>query len=80
MIRLREGFRRKSPASFSSFSEGCESSAKHSSSVEATQIGTSIEAICRSNVQGQSDVGEAWNGMTHARTEDSQEEVNSARA
>lgn len=80
VIRLREGFRRKGPGSSSSFSEGCESSAKRSSSVEAAQIGTAIEAICSSNVQGQSDGGAAWNGMTHAGTEDSQEDVNSAKS
>lgn len=80
VIRLREGFRRKSPGSSSSFSEGCESSAKRSSSVEAAQIGTAIEAICSSNVQGQSDGGAAWNGVTHAGTEDSQEDVNSAKS
>eukprot|EP01018_Ginkgo_biloba_P017061 Gb_09128 [translate_table: standard] len=71
VIRLREGFRRKGPGSSSSFSEGCDSSAKRSSSVEAAQIGTAIEAICRSNGHGQGDGG---------ATEDSQEGLNSDKS
>ncbi|KAK7318765.1 hypothetical protein RJT34_03472 [Clitoria ternatea] len=44
VVRLREGFRRKEHNSSSSFSEGCGSSMKRSSSVEASNLGNVIEA------------------------------------
>ncbi|KAH9329441.1 hypothetical protein KI387_001549 [Taxus chinensis] len=80
VIRLREGFRRKETCGSSSFSEGCESSAKRSSSVEAAQIGTPIEAYCRSKVQGQGDGGATSNSMTHPGAEDVQEGEHSAKS
>ncbi|XP_027346143.1 calpain-type cysteine protease DEK1 [Abrus precatorius] len=43
VLRLREGFRRKEHNSSSSFSEGCGSSMKRSSSVEAGNLGNAIE-------------------------------------
>ncbi|KAL1327944.1 calpain-type cysteine protease DEK1 isoform X2 [Arachis hypogaea] len=44
VVRLREGFRKKEHNSSSSFSEGCGSSMKRSSSVEASNLGNVIEA------------------------------------
>ncbi|KAK7399696.1 hypothetical protein VNO78_10885 [Psophocarpus tetragonolobus] len=44
VVRLREGFRKKEHTSSSSFSEGCGSSMKRSSSVEAGNLGNVIEA------------------------------------
>ncbi|KAJ1405412.1 Peptidase C2, calpain, catalytic domain [Sesbania bispinosa] len=44
VVRLREGFRKKEHNSSSSFSEGCGSSMKRSSSVEAGNLGNGIEA------------------------------------
>ncbi|KAI4344843.1 hypothetical protein L6164_012030 [Bauhinia variegata] len=44
VVRLREGFRRKEHNSSSSSSEGCGSSMKRSSSVEASNLGNVIEA------------------------------------
>lgn len=44
VVRLREGFRKKEHNSSSSFSEGCGSSMKRSSSVEAGNLGNVIEA------------------------------------
>ncbi|XP_027916501.1 calpain-type cysteine protease DEK1 isoform X1 [Vigna unguiculata] len=43
VVRLREGFRKKEHNSSSSFSEGCGSSMKRSSSVEASNLGNVIE-------------------------------------
>ncbi|KAK9123371.1 hypothetical protein Sjap_012973 [Stephania japonica] len=62
VIRLREGFRRKGQNSSSSSSDGCGSSAKHSSSVEAGHLGNGIDAISRSTTHG---TGEAsnWNNV-----------------
>ncbi|KAK9169580.1 hypothetical protein Syun_001720 [Stephania yunnanensis] len=62
VIRLREGFRRKGQNCSSSSSDGCGSSAKHSSSVEAGHLGNVIEAISRSTTHG---TGEAsnWNNV-----------------
>ncbi|GLJ45014.1 hypothetical protein SUGI_0947480 [Cryptomeria japonica] len=80
VIRLREGFRRKDACSSSSFSEGYESSAKRSSSVEATQIGTTIDTFCRNKVQNQGYGGVTWNNMMHPGAEDDQEGEHSAKS
>ncbi|KAK2438390.1 calpain-type cysteine protease family [Trifolium repens] len=60
VVRLREGFRRKEHNSSSSFSEGCGSSMKRSSSVEAGNLGNVIEAS-RGLAAGD---GSNWNNVT----------------
>lgn len=64
VVRLREGFRRKEHNSSSSFSEGCGSSMKRSSSVEAGNIGNVIEAG-RVMVAGD---GSNWNNVLSQTT------------
>lgn len=59
VIRLREGFRRKEHNSSSSSSEGCGSSMKRSSSVEAGNLGNVIEAV-RSMAAAE---GSNWNNV-----------------
>lgn len=68
VIRLREGFRRKGQNSSSSSSEGCGSSVKRSSSsVEAGQHGSAIEALCRSNSRCAGD-GSSWHNVLLGRS------------
>ncbi|XP_039143168.1 calpain-type cysteine protease ADL1 [Dioscorea cayenensis subsp. rotundata] len=68
VIRLREGFRRKGQNSSSSSSEGCGSSVKRSSSsVEAGQHGSAIEALCRSNSRCVGD-GSSWHNVLLGRS------------
>ncbi|KAF8395994.1 hypothetical protein HHK36_017605 [Tetracentron sinense] len=74
VIRLREGFRRKGQNSSSSSSEGCGSSAKRSSSVEAGHLGNGIEAICRSTVQCTGDTS-SWNNVVLGGTTSSHEGI-----
>lgn len=62
VIRLREGFRRKEQNSSSSSSEGCGSSMKRSSSVEAGPLGNVIEASNRSATQCVVDANN-WNNV-----------------
>ncbi|XP_043690975.1 calpain-type cysteine protease DEK1-like [Telopea speciosissima] len=63
VIRLREGFQRKGQTSSSSSSEGCGSSVKRSSSVDAGPLG-GIDTTCRSAM------GEAssWNNVVLGAT------------
>lgn len=77
VIRLREGFRRKEHNSSSSSSEGCGSSMKRSSSVEAGHISNIMEASSRSAAQGTADAIN-WNGL--CRTTSSQEGINSDKS
>ncbi|KAG5025284.1 hypothetical protein JHK86_021198 [Glycine max] len=64
VVRLREGFRRKEHNSSSSFSEGCGSSMKRSSSVEAGNLGNVIEAG-RAMAAGD---GSNWNNVLSQTT------------
>lgn len=70
VIRLREGFRRKENNSSSSSSEGCGSSMKRSSSVEAGHL----EANCRVTVQNTVEANN-WNNAVFCRTGSSQEGI-----
>jgi hypothetical protein len=79
VIRLREGFRRKEQNSSSSSSEGCGSSMKRSSSVEAGHLGNVIEASSRSMAQCTVDGGN-WNNVVLCRTASSQEGINSDKS
>ncbi|KAH1250922.1 Calpain-type cysteine protease DEK1 [Glycine max] len=64
VVRLREGFRRKEHNSSSSFSEGCGSSMKRSSSVEAGNLGNVIE-VGRAMAAGD---GSNWNNVLSQTT------------
>ncbi|KAJ7980590.1 calpain-type cysteine protease DEK1 [Quillaja saponaria] len=75
VIRLREGFRRKEHNSSSSSSEGCGSSMKRSSSVEAGNLGNVIEASRSMTAVD----GSNWNNML-CRTESLQEGINSDKS
>ncbi|KAL0000054.1 hypothetical protein SO802_019656 [Lithocarpus litseifolius] len=79
VIRLREGFRKKEQNSSSSSSEGCGSSMKRSSSVEAGHLGNVIEASGRSMAQCTVDGG-SWNNVVLCRTASSQEGINSDKS
>ncbi|OVA06359.1 Peptidase C2 [Macleaya cordata] len=79
VIRLREGFRRKGQNSSSSSSEGCGSSAKHSSSVEASHHSNGVEAICRSTSHCTGD-GSNWNNVVLGGTTSSHEGINSDKS
>ncbi|KAK4608498.1 hypothetical protein RGQ29_002064 [Quercus rubra] len=79
VIRLREGFRKKEQNSSSSSSEGCGSSMKRSSSVEAGHLGNVIEASGRSMAQCTVD-GSSWNNVVLCRTASSQEGINSDKS
>ncbi|PKI35355.1 hypothetical protein CRG98_044269, partial [Punica granatum] len=70
VIRLREGFRRKEHNSSSSSSEGCGSSMKRSSSVEAGHL----EATCRATTQITGETNN-WNNAVFCRTGSSQEGI-----
>ena len=78
VIRLREGFRRKEPNSSSSSSEGCGSSMKRSSSVEAGPLGNVVEASNRNTGQSAVDANN-WNNILY-RTASSQEGINSDKS
>ncbi|XP_073105600.1 calpain-type cysteine protease ADL1 isoform X2 [Elaeis guineensis] len=79
VMRLREGFRRNGQSSSSGSSEGCGSSVKRSSSsVEAGQHGSAIEAICRSNSHFVN-VGSNWSNWLLGRSRSCQEGVNCDR-
>jgi hypothetical protein len=79
VIRLREGFRKKEQNSSSSSSEGCGSSMKRSSSVEAGHLGNVIEASGRSMAQCTVDGG-TWHNVVLCRTASSQEGINSDKS
>lgn len=75
VIRLREGFRRKEHNSSSSSSEGCGSSMKRSSSVEAGNLGNVIEAG-RSMAAAE---GSNWNNVL-SKSASLQEGINSDKS
>ncbi|KAI3924358.1 hypothetical protein MKW98_032559 [Papaver atlanticum] len=79
VIRLREGFRRKGQNSSSSSSEGCGSSAKHSSSVEVSNLSNGVEATCTSTSQCTVD-GSNWNNVVLGGTSGSHEGINSDKS
>lgn len=79
VIRLREGFRRKEQSSSSSSSEGCGSSVKRSSSVEAGNLGNVIEANSRSTAHCTGDANN-WNNVVLCRTASSHEGINSDKS
>lgn len=80
VIRLREGFRRKEPNSSSSSSDGCGSSMKRSSSVEAGHLGNVVESTSKSGPAAQCTVdGNNWNGVL-CRVGSSQEGINSDKS
>uniref|UniRef100_A0A803QA81 Protein DEFECTIVE KERNEL 1 n=1 Tax=Cannabis sativa TaxID=3483 RepID=A0A803QA81_CANSA len=74
VIRLREGFRSKEQNSSSNSSEGCGSSMKRSSSVEAGPLGSVTEASNRTTTQDANN----WNAL--CRTASSQEGINSDKS
>lgn len=78
VIRLREGFRRKEQNSSTSSSEGCGSSMKRSSSVEAGPLGNVIEASNRSTAQCPVDANN-WNNVL-CRTTSSHEGITSDKS
>ncbi|XP_028759629.1 calpain-type cysteine protease DEK1 [Neltuma alba] len=75
VIRLREGFRRKEHNSSSSSSEGCGSSMKRSSSVEASNLGNVIETG-RSMAAAE---GSNWNNVL-SKSASLQEGINSDKS
>ncbi|KAK9274194.1 hypothetical protein L1049_019008 [Liquidambar formosana] len=79
VIRLREGFRRKEQNSSSSSSEGCGSSVKRSSSVEAGNLVNVIEANSRSMAHCTGDANN-WNNAVLCRTGSSHEGINSDKS
>ncbi|KAG6736631.1 hypothetical protein POTOM_060495 [Populus tomentosa] len=62
VIRLREGFRRKEQNTSSSSSEGCGSSVKRSSSIEAGPLGNIVDSGNQSAVQCTTDSSN-WNNV-----------------
>ncbi|KAJ6713506.1 CALPAIN-5 [Salix purpurea] len=62
VIRLREGFRRKEQNTSSSSSEGCGSSVKRSSSIEAGPLGNTVDSGNQLAVQCTSDSSN-WNNV-----------------
>lgn len=78
VIRLREGFRKKEQNSSSSSSEGCGSSMKRSSSVEAGCLGNVVEASNRSTTQSTVDANN-WSNVL-LRTASSHEGINSDKS
>ncbi|PIA53983.1 hypothetical protein AQUCO_00900510v1 [Aquilegia coerulea] len=79
VIRLREGFRRKGQNSSSSSSDGCGSSGKHSSSVEAGPLALGTEPMSRSTTHGTGEVC-SWNNVLLGGTGSSHEGINSDRS
>lgn len=79
VIRLREGFRRKEPNTSSSSSEGCGSSVKRSSSVEAAHLGNIVESGSHCAAQCTSDANN-WNNAVLCRTASSHEGINSDKS
>lgn len=78
VIRLREGFRRKEQNSSSGSSEGCGSSVKRSSSVEASHLTNIIEDSGRM-VQGLVDA-DNWNNLGTYPNASFQEVINSDKS
>lgn len=78
VIRLREGFRRKEVNTSSSSSEGCGSSVKRSSSVEAGPLGNIVESGNQPTAQCTADVIN-WNNVL-LRTASSHEGINSDKS
>ncbi|WCJ28805.1 calpain-type cysteine protease family [Euphorbia peplus] len=76
VIRLREGFRRKEQNTSSSSSEGCGSSVKHSSSVEAGHI---VESVGHCTAECTIDTSN-WNNAVLSRTMSSHEGINSDKS
>ncbi|KAK6235751.1 hypothetical protein SCA6_011088 [Theobroma cacao] len=79
VIRLREGFRRKEQNSSSSSSDGCGSSVKRSSSVEAGHLNNIIEDSSKSIVQCSVDANN-WNNLVTCPTASFQEGINSDKS
>ena len=78
VIRLREGFRRKEQNTSSSSSEGCGSSVKRSSSVEAGPLGNIVDSGNQSTVQCTTDASN-WNNVL-CRNASSHEGINSDKS
>ncbi|KAG6781829.1 hypothetical protein POTOM_014744 [Populus tomentosa] len=78
VIRLREGFRRKEQNTSSSSSEGCGSSVKRSSSVEAGPLGNTVDSGNQSTVQCTTDASN-WNNVL-CRNASSHEGINSDKS
>ncbi|XVF04511.1 hypothetical protein REPUB_Repub05bG0089300 [Reevesia pubescens] len=79
VIRLREGFRRKEQNSSSSSSDGCGSSVKRSSSIEAGYLTNIIEDSSRSMVQCSVDSNN-WNNLVMCPTASFQEGISSDKS
>ncbi|XP_057954854.1 calpain-type cysteine protease DEK1 [Malania oleifera] len=79
VIRLREGFRKKDQNSSSSSSDGCGSSVKRSSSVEAGPLGNAIEVSGRNPAPCTSDANN-WNNVVLCGTASSHEGINSEKS
>ncbi|EEF38998.1 calpain, putative [Ricinus communis] len=76
VIRLREGFRRKEQNTSSSSSEGCGSSVKRSSSVEAGNLGNIVESGSQCTAQCTLDANN-WTNAVLCRTVSCHEGINS---
>lgn len=79
VIRLREGFRKKEQNSSSGSSEGCGSSVKRSSSVEASHLGNVIEVNGRTVAHCAGDANN-WNNAVICGTGSSYEGINSDKS
>ncbi|KAK6925768.1 Peptidase C2, calpain, catalytic domain, partial [Dillenia turbinata] len=79
VIRLREGFRRKEQNSSSSSSDGCGSSLKRSSSVEAGHLGSGVETTSRSTAHCLGDPNN-WNSAAFCGVASSHEGINSDKS
>ncbi|KAJ4822515.1 Calpain-type cysteine protease dek1 [Turnera subulata] len=79
VIRLREGFRRKEQNTSSSSSEGCGSSVKRSSSIEAGQLGNIVESGVQCPTQCTGDTNN-WHNVALCRTGSSNEGINSDKS
>ncbi|OMP09116.1 hypothetical protein COLO4_05794 [Corchorus olitorius] len=79
VIRLREGFRRKEQNSSSGSSDGCGSSVKRSSSVEAGHLTNIIEDSSKSIVQCSADANN-WNNLVMYPTASVQDGINSDKS
>ncbi|KAJ6387737.1 hypothetical protein OIU77_026335 [Salix suchowensis] len=78
VLRLREGFRRKEQNTSSSSSEGCGSSVKRSSSVEAGPLGNIVDPGNQSTVQYTTD-SSSWNNVL-CRNASSHDGINSDKS
>ncbi|CAI0440581.1 unnamed protein product [Linum tenue] len=79
VIRLREGFRKKEQNTSSSSSDGCGSSVKRSSSVEAGQLGNVVESGSQCAAQCISDTNN-WPNAVLCRTASCHEGINSDKS